>query len=107
MPEKQSITQEQKIWGAVSYIWFLSIVALAARKEDDFIRWHANQGLLLFIISLILMLIPPFGWFINILVVIAVIVGIIKALTGEKWELPILSGTAQKLGDWLVKMIKL
>jgi len=105
MPET-NISQEQKIWGAIAYVWILSVVALAARKKDEYIRFHANQGFLLFVISVVVIIFPPF-WFINVIVGIIAVVGIIKALKGEKWELPLLADIAKKLGDWLIKTVKL
>ena len=99
--------QEGKIWAAVSYLWIISLVVLAARKNDSFIRFHANQGALLFVISVVFMLIPGIGWLLNILICIAAIVGIIKALQGEKWEVPVLGGFAVQFGDWIIKTLKL
>lgn len=107
MADKKTVSQEEKIWGAISYLWVLSVVALAARKNNEFIRFHANQGLILFVISVVVMILPPLGMLLNIIVAIAVIVGIIKALQGEKWELPLLADAAKKLGDWLIKTVKL
>ncbi|MFA5029734.1 MAG: hypothetical protein WC518_03230 [Patescibacteria group bacterium] len=107
MPEQKSVSQEEKIWGAISYLWILSLVALAVRKKSDFVRFHASQGVLLFVVSVVLMLIPVFGWMINILIGILAIIGIIKALQGEKWGLPLLAQPAKSLGDWIVKTIKL
>lgn len=98
---------EKKIWAAVSYLWILSLVALAARKNNDFVRFHANQGVLLFLLSVVFMLIPGLGWLLNIVVGVAAIVGIIKALQGEKWELPFIGGWAKGLGDWIIKTLKL
>jgi len=99
--------QEKKIWAAVGYLWILSLVVLAARKENEFVRFHASQGALLFVISVVFMFIPVLGWMLNLLVGIAAIVGIIKALQGEKWELPIVGAWAKGLGDWVVKTLKL
>lgn len=107
MEDTKQATSEEKVWGAVSYLWVVSLVALAARKENEFIRFHANQGALLFVISLILMLIPGIGWLINIAVGIVAIIGIIKALQGERWEVPVVGGMAKKFGDWIIKTIKL
>ena len=103
---KQS-PSEEKIWGAVSYLWILSLVALASRKNNPYVRFHASQGALLFALSIIFMLIPGIGWLLNILIGIAAIVGIIKALQGEKWELPLVGGWAQTLGSWIIKTLKL
>ncbi|MEI6288158.1 MAG: hypothetical protein WCP18_01040 [bacterium] len=100
----EKISQEQKIWGAVSYLWVFSIVALASRKKDEYIRFHANQGAFLFVASIPLMFIPMLGW---LLVGIIAIVGIINALQGEKWELPLVGEMPKQLGDWIIKTIKL
>jgi uncharacterized membrane protein len=80
---------------------------LAVRKNDAFARFHANQGVLLFIISIPMMFIPVIGWLINLVIGILAIIGIIKALTGERWELPLLGGVATKFGGWIVKTFKL
>ena len=99
-------SQEQKIWAAASYLWIISLVVLAARKNKEYIRFHANQGVLLFVASVIFMVIPIL-WFLNIIVAIGVVMGIIKALQGEKWELPAVGSWATKLGDWIVKTLKI
>ena len=108
MPTKKTTgSDESRIWAAASYLWIISIVVLAARKNDDFARFHANQGALLFIISIPMCFIPIIGWIINLIIGILAIIGIIKSLQGEKWELPLLGGTAAKFGDWAVKTFKL
>lgn len=98
---------EEKVWGAVSYVWVLSLVALAARKNNDYVRFHASQGTLLFILTLIFMIIPVIGWLINILLIIVMIIGIVKSLQGQKWEIPVVAGVSKTLADWIVKKAKL
>lgn len=98
---------EEKIWAAAGYLWILSLVALAARKNNEFVHFHASQGVLLFVASCVLWFIPVLGWFLNLVIGIAAIVGIIKALQGEKWELPVVGGMAKNLGDWIIKTLKL
>lgn len=107
MAETKKASSEEKVWGAISYLWVLSLVALAARKNNDFIRFHANQGLLLFAFSIPFIFIPVLGWFSNILIAIACIAGIIKALQGEKWPLPLVADIAKTFGNWVIKTIKL
>lgn len=106
MAQSKNITQEEKIWGAVSYIWILSIVALAARKNNDYVRFHANQGFLLFVLSLFFWF-PIFGWILSVAVTIMAVIGILKSLKGEEWQLPVLSNQAKQIGDWFIKTIKL
>ena len=106
MAQSKKITQEEKIWAAISYLWILSLVALAARKNNDYVRFHANQGFLLFILSLFSWF-PVVGWLLGIIVLILVIIGIIKSFNGEQWSLPVVSSVAEKAGEWFVKTIKL
>src|SRR3989344_5026105 len=103
MADANRMNSEDKVWGAIGYLWILSLVALAARKQNDFVRFHASQGALLFAISVVLMLIPGLGWLLNLLVAIAAVVGIIKALQGERWPVPLIGGLAKSFGDWIIK----
>lgn len=96
--------QEEKIWGALSYLWILSVVALAARKNNEYIRFHANQGFLLFIISLFLLLFGPFGF---IIYVVAIAIGVVKAMQGQKWVFPVIGQSAVNVGKWFIKTVKL
>jgi uncharacterized membrane protein len=101
----QKVSQEEKIWAAVSYLWILSVIVLIARKNKPYVRFHANQGVLLFVLSLFFW-VPLFGWILAIAVAIGAIIGILRALNGEKWSLPIVGGMAEKLGSWVIKTLK-
>lgn len=105
MAEKK-ITQDDRVWGALAYLWILSIFVLALHKDNQYVRFHANQGALLFVASFI-GIIPVFGWFLNIIICILLVLGIAKAYRGEKWELPVGADTAKKFGAWLVEKLKL
>lgn len=94
---KSGETEENKILAAISYLWFISIVVLLLKKDNEFVQFHAKQGLILFIISIILWLIPFIGWMLNIIVFIFIIIGFIKAMMGEKWKLPLLADLAAKM----------
>ncbi len=107
MVESKKSSSEEKIWAAISYLWILSLVALAARKNNDYVRFHASQGAFLFVLSLVFLLTGPFAMFLNFIVGIVAIVGIYKAWIGEKWELPVVGNWAKKLGDWVIKTLKL
>ena len=102
-----NLSSEQKIWGAVGYLWILSLVALTARKNDEFVRFHASQGVLLFVVSIVGIVLGPLGMILNIILTIGAVVGIIKAWQGEKWPMPIIGGFAKSFGDWLIKTLKL
>lgn len=96
-PQKTNDLDENKILAAVSYLWIASIVVLMLKRDNEFVQFHAKQGLMLFITSVILMFIPMLGWFLNLVVFAFVIIGFVKAITGEKWQLPILGEFAKKI----------
>lgn len=88
---------DSNLMAALSYLWLLSVVMLLVKKDDAFVQFHAKQGLVLFIASVILWVIPIIGWLLNIVVFIAVIVGAIKAYQGERYEMPLISDLAKKI----------
>jgi len=98
-------TPDKNIISAIGYIWLLFLVPLLLKKNDEFCQFHARQGLVLFIFSLIIMVlggIPVLGWLIIlpvgwILIAILALLGIINALQGKKWEMPFLGKFAKKI----------
>jgi fumarate reductase subunit D len=97
MAEETVKTSDSNLMGAISYLWILSIVMLLVKKDDAYVQFHAKQGVVLFVASIILWVIPIVGWLLNIVVTIAVILGFIKALQGEKYEMPLVSDIAKKI----------
>ncbi len=88
---------DSNLMAALSYLWLLSIVMLLVKKDDEFVQFHAKQGLVLFIAGIICMIIPVIGWFANIVILIAVIIGFIKAIQGERFEMPVVGDLAKKI----------
>ncbi len=91
--------ESNKLMAAISYVWILFLVPLFAAKDDAFARYHANQGLLLFLASIVLGIIgviPVIGWIIagigGIVTFVFMILGIINALKGEMKPLPLIGG---------------
>ncbi len=91
--------ENNKLMAAISYIWILFLVPLFAAKDDAFARYHANQGLVLFLVSIalgIIGVIPFIGPIIaaigGIVTFVFTILGIINALKGEMKPLPFIGG---------------
>ncbi len=102
--------KKNKGMGVVSYLGILVLIPLlAGDKKSPYVRHHANQGLMLFIISAIVDLLDGewiwgfrswvnFGgnvlsWVLdiaNLACFILLIVGIVTACKGEKKELPVI-----------------
>lgn len=95
-PPAGGLSSDSKLMAGLSYIWILSIIMLILKKDDEFVKFHAKQGLILFIISFV-GFIPIIGWIIALVVIILDIVGLIKALSGEKWKVPLVGDIAEKI----------
>ncbi len=98
MEEKKptSTNSDSNLMAALSYVWILSVVMLIIKKDDEFVKFHARQGLILFIASFI-GVIPVIGWFIWLIVVVFEIIGFIKALSGERYKVPVVGDIAEKI----------
>lgn len=93
----------EKVFGILAYIGILCLVPIFAGKSE-FSKFHANQGLLLFIVeiatvilSIVLGFIPIVGliisflvWLIDVAVLVFVIMGIVNAAQGQMKPLPII-----------------
>lgn len=87
--------EKNKMMAVLAYILFF--IPLLAAKESPFARFHANQGLVLFLGGLatsVVLMIPILGWLIapilSIVVTILAVIGIINALNGKAKELPLI-----------------
>ncbi|MBU0598210.1 DUF4870 domain-containing protein [Patescibacteria group bacterium] len=98
MEEKNPVSKnsDSNLMGALAYVWILSVVMLVIKKDDEFVKFHAKQGLILFIVSWI-GIVPVIGWIIDVVVVLFIIIGFIKALSGEKYKIPLVGDLASKI----------
>lgn len=87
---------DSNLMAALSYVWIISIIMMIIKKDDKFVVFHAKQGLVLFIASFI-GIIPFIGWVVWIVVVIFDIIGFIKALSGERYKIPVVGDLAEKI----------
>ncbi|MFA6588276.1 MAG: hypothetical protein WCT08_04350 [Patescibacteria group bacterium] len=82
---------------ALSYIWIISVIMIVTKKNDEFVMFHAKQGLILFIASFLYFIPYYIGTILDILIVICIIVGFIKAMAGERYKLPVIGDLAEKI----------
>lgn len=93
--EKKS---DSNLMAALSYLWLLSVVMLLLKKEDPFVKFHAKQGLVLAIASIVAGVIPFLGWFLLVpIVIIGEIIGFIMAIQGKEYKLPVIGDLAGKI----------
>ena len=99
-----AVSQEDKVYAALSYIWILVFVPLLMKRNNGYVQFHAKQGIVLLIVELILWVIgmvPVLGWLIafvgHIVVAVLAVLGIVAALVGRYWEMPFLGEYAKKV----------
>lgn len=89
---------ETKYLSLFCYLGVLFMIfAMVAKPHSAFVRYHANQGLLLMVLSFasgLVCIIPILGWIVGIIgcifTVVCMIIGIVNCCTGKAKELPII-----------------
>jgi uncharacterized membrane protein len=103
---KTSLGLDENLEAALSYVlgWITGLIFFLLEKDDKFVRFHALQSLITFlvlhVVAIFFGIIPFIGWVFDSLVsiagIIVWIVCIIKAYQGEKFKLPIVGDIAEK-----------
>jgi uncharacterized membrane protein len=102
--QKQEVVQadpadaeKNKVIAILAY--FIFFIPLLAAKDSKFAMYHGNQGLVLFLTTLVVyivgIVVPFIGWFIilplgMVVVLIFAILGIINAAGGQMKPLPLI-----------------
>jgi uncharacterized membrane protein len=101
--EPQNI-DDDKLIAAIGYLGILCLIPLLAKKDSAYAQHHGKQGLVLLIAWVILMfinIIPILGqilWMLGAIgLVILLIMGVINALNGNMWEMPLLGKYAKQI----------
>ena len=98
-----SDAEKNKLMGVLAYIIFF--IPMLAAKDSQFAMYHAKQGLMNFILSVLVSvvggIVPFLGWFIilpvgSIIVLIFAIMGIVNAAGGKMKPLPLIGKLAIK-----------
>ena len=101
MPEDKEV-QEGKIFAVIGYLGILCLIPLLFKKENKFALFHGKQGLILFLgeVALIIVAIIPFlgviSFFGFLLFGILSLIGMVQALLGNYWKIPIVADLANK-----------
>jgi uncharacterized membrane protein len=94
-PEDRADIEKHKDMAAFSYVWIMSVIILALRRESKFVQYHAKQGTVLFIASIVIGIIPFIGKYLDLIVVAGMIMGFINAAQGHYRDVPIAGDLAK------------
>jgi uncharacterized membrane protein len=94
---------KNKVFAVLAYIWILFLIPLLAAKDSKFARYHAYQGVTLFVtwvvVSVTGRLLPyslsGIGWLLSVGLLVLMVVGIVNAAQGRGRPLPVIGGFLQ------------
>ncbi len=95
---------EGKFFALIGYVSVLCLVPLILKRDNKFAVFHGKQGLVLFILEVaaaIMKSIPAIGDVVFSLAFVVLgilsLIGIMKVLMNEYWEMPYVHEIAQKI----------
>jgi uncharacterized membrane protein len=89
-PTTDNDVAENKDLAAFSYLWVMSVVVFIFKRHSPFVRFHAKQAMVLFVISIIGWFIPVVGRFIELIVLVGMVYGFLAAAQGQRKDVPII-----------------
>lgn len=103
VPQGTPVTvQKNTVMALLSYLGLLIIIPYLVAREDGFVRFHIQQGLVLLVIELIAWCVGFTFWplmglvqAVHIATFILAIIGIVNALQGKENELPLVGSYAK------------
>ena len=103
--EDIKFNEENKVKAILACIPIVGLILLFVEKDDQFVRYYGGQytvlGLAMFVVSFVLGIIPVIGWCIAPLLwigmLVLIVMGMVKANNGEKFQIPMLYEYGMKL----------
>jgi fumarate reductase subunit D len=101
---RSSLGVRTTVMAALSYLGVLCFVPLLAAKDDEFVYFHAKQGLVIWmwsVLALFALHIPGIGkWlfgFSSMGVVVFSVLGLLSVLFQRAWKLPLIGEVADRI----------
>lgn len=104
---KENISKKRKWWAILSYLGILVLLPLIKKQDDNFIVYHAKQGIVLFFFFIAVdFFARVISWgrvillayiLICVINLIYIIIGIINCARAEKTPLPFIGRIAEKI----------
>lgn len=87
---------DEELLAVLSYVPFLNIIVYVIKEDNQDVRFHAKQGLVIFGLY-ILSFLPYIGVLFLFLALIATLIGAAKAYKGEKYKIPYIYDVSKKI----------
>lgn len=96
--------EQPNIMALISYIGPLCLIPILTKEKDEFVNFHAKQGMVLLVGEVagwIIFSVIPFLWFLGnllgILWLVLSVVGIVNVVKNEKRQIPLIGKFAGKI----------
>jgi fumarate reductase subunit D len=93
-----------RILALMSYLGVLVFVPLVVNRDDEYVHFHARQGLVIWtfgVLAIFMLYVPGLGKLVFSFLAMAVMafsmIGLVSVLLHKDWKLPIVYGLASKL----------
>ncbi len=93
-----------RVMAVMSYLGILCFVPLLLNRDDEFVYFHARQGLVIWmwgVIGIFSLYLPGLGkWMFSMsltLVMILSIIGVLSAVLNRAWKLPFVFGVSKMI----------
>ncbi len=87
--------EDNKAIAVISWFTLVGLIMFLIEKKDNFVRYVGAQSVILGLIGS-LTFVPIIGWILGPISFICMIVGMIKAYKGERFDVPLVSDLALK-----------
>ncbi len=93
--DKEDIEKNKDI-AAFSYLWIMSVVVFFLRRNSPFVRYHAKQAMLLFLLSIIVLFVPIISKLLELGILGLMVLGFINAAQGQRKDVPIIGPLSRR-----------
>lgn len=97
-------TRRMRVLAATSYLGILCLIPLIFDDDSKYVRFHARQGLVLWLWTLLAVFSMAFGGiggffltFSMVIIVFLSLMGIVSVVFSQDWRLPVIAVLAEKL----------
>ena len=94
------MTIKSRLIALLSYFSILFLIPLNRYKKDEFIQYHAKQGVILFILAVVLTFtfwLPILAWVCWLAFLVIWVTGIINVLSGKREPLPVVGLIGERI----------
>ena len=99
-----TVRDQDKIMLVLAYLGIFALIPMLTVKDSDYVKWHAKQGLVLGLgggVAIMIIGMIPVVQLITCLLgpalLVLCVMGIVKALGGQRWRVPLVADIADKI----------